>query len=94
MEAQEPDVQVTCRSCGKKFPVQAIAKEEEIQEATAVAKRGGGTVRVARWSPWCSETNVIVVPIGSHEDKHVVVYCDLAKGVTGVEPKPAEEIER
>jgi len=92
-ERTEVTVTVTCHNgeCKKTFPVAPVAKQTERQEAKAIGKGGGGTLRVARWCPWCGSMNMVGVLIASAGNAEAIVYMGIDKGLDGLAPTPGEE---
>lgn len=95
MSAKQREARVKCHNCGKTFPVAPTTDEEERQQAEALMKRGEGTLRVARWCPWCRETNMVEVSVEELElVRTEVVFREAVKGFSGLAPREGEGEER
>jgi predicted nucleic-acid-binding Zn-ribbon protein len=88
MNVEQKGIQVTCHNCGKQFPVAPATNRDELQQAVALLRKGGGTVRVARWCPWCGETNMVEVPVEVAGTE--VVFREVERGLAGLPPRPGE----
>jgi len=73
MGNEKREARVRCHHCGKVFPVVAAASQEERHLAEAILKRGDGTLRVARWCPFCEETNMLDLTCSQLEIVHMEV---------------------
>jgi len=76
---------VECHRCGKTFPVAVIKDAEEARQAEAALEEGGGTVRVARWCPWCSATNMVDLPIELIDEE--VTFMGVDTTLAGLPPE-------
>jgi phage FluMu protein Com len=85
---------IRCHHCKKVFPALPIAKPNEWEEAKGLIKRGGGKLRVARWCPWCKETNMVEVPVvpSEEDDKtdEIIVFRDVGEELRGLPPKSGD----
>jgi len=95
MSAEEREVRIKCHNCGKTFPVAPTTDREEREQGEALIKRGEGTLRLARWCPWCRETNMVEVSVEELELVRMeVVFRGTVKGFRGLAPREGEGEER
>jgi hypothetical protein len=92
MSVSRSERQVECHKCGKTFPVATITDADEAQQAADALEKGGGTVRVARWCPWCGETNMVELAVELVKDE-VVFRGDLDKTLRGLPPQSPPQSE-
>ncbi len=93
MNGPKRTVPVKCHNCGKTFPVAATTSREEEQQAEAILKGGGDTLRVARWCPFCQSTNMLDLTAEQIEivETETVFRRDL-KAMAGGAPGEGEAI--
>ena len=107
MSTPKLEVRVRCWNpeCGKDFPVLAVRDDEELQRVVAFMKKGGeGTVRVARWCPWCTSAVMVSLPLRRvprerytfmREGQEARIAFELRVAsdamLQGEEPKPGED---
>ena len=92
MDARDNELTVECYNCGKRFPVAAISDQDELEQAKALRKDGGGTLRVARWCPWCQEDNM--VPVTIEYVGQEIVFRDAGRVLCALAPEPDERNKR